>query len=490
MTRNSIKNKFTIGFLIIFLASNILLNLAVRQSIENNRINEIQKSMNTLLNSSREFIKGTLNLERGELTASALQKSAYNLAVKLSILNNSYVGIRDNNGKIIEEINTNIPVEAVMNKKDVAYTLQNKSYYYVSEADGRTILSFSYPLYFENRFIGIISFRQDYTENYKRDQALIDRITMIQIIALLLSIIFSFFLINKLTKPLKLLTLGIENMRKGLYEGEISVNSSDEIGTLAAIFNKMRAEIREYIINIQNEKDKVLKMENARKEFFDNITHELKTPLTGISAYAQILSSGLEDEEFRQRASERILEESNRLHELVLDLIEVSKGKTEIEEESIEVNLAELIGKVMIDLGKKAENYRIQIQSDIKGYKLNGKKHKLEQLFINLLDNAIKYSVKNSKVLITGYQKEGETCVIIENRAEQKEIFATEDLFVPFTKRSNKEYGSRGLGLSICKNIMEMHNGEIQIEWKDFKVKTILRFSANKNFTGNNLETT
>lgn len=318
---------------------------------------------------------------------------------------------------------------------------------------------------------------------------MIERITLIQIVALFLSVIFSCLLIRKLTKPLKLLTLGMESMRKGQYEGEISVNSSDEIGTLALIFNKMWAEIRQYVINIENKKDKVLKMENTRKEFFDNITHELKTPLTGISAYAQILSSGLEDEEFRRRASERILEESNRLHELVLDLIEVSKGKTEIEEENIEVNLAELIGKVMIDLGKKAVNYTIQIKSDIKDYKINGKKHKLEQLFINLLDNAIKYSIPNSTVFITGYLKEGETCVVIENTAEEKEILDTENLFLPFTKRSNKEYGSRGLGLPICKNIMQIHHGKIQIEWENFKVKTILHF-PDENISDNNLETT
>lgn len=484
MKRNSIKSKFTFGFLIIFLISNTVLNLFIRQAVRVHRENNIKTDKNALMNSTREFIRESLILDKGEISEEALKKSAYSLAIKLRVLNNSYIAIRDTKGRLIEEVNTDIPSEIIKDDEDIRYTFENKSYYILKKYGNRRILLFSYPLYFESKFVGIISFREDYTSIYDDDRNLINLITIIQTATIILSIIFAYILIKRFTRPLKTLTDNIDNMRQGDYGGEIEVKSKDEIGILANAFNVMKKEIGEYIIKIKDEKEKVLRLENTRQEFFNNITHELKTPLTGISSYAQILEQGTDDKEFSKRAAARIKEESDRLHDMVLDLIEISKGNTEIDEEIRSVDVYELIQKVVRDLEKKSEKFGVNIVLKLKKVEIPGREQKLYQLLINVIDNAIKYGSRNTDIIIALSSTIGFASISIENLSSIKEIEDTEELFIPFKKAGNKEKGSRGLGLSICRKITELHGGTIVMQWENHKVKTIIKL---KN--GNTLET-
>ena len=89
----------------------------------------------------------------------------------------------------------------------------------------------------------------------------------------------------------------------------------------------MNSKIQQQITTIKSEKEKVETLENSRKQFFDNVTHEIKTPLTAIIGYAEMIKDNIVDsEEFKQKSIERIYSESRRLNLLVLDLINISKG--------------------------------------------------------------------------------------------------------------------------------------------------------------------
>lgn len=477
MKKSSIKIKFILGFLVIFFTSNMALNLYIRKSIEENRKISIRDEKSALFKSSREFIRNTLEGDMGEISEDALKKSAYGLVVKLSVLNNSYVSIRDCNGDLIEEINTDIPIEAINENSDVKEAIKNNAYYVLDNYGGRAVLRFSYPLYLNNKFLGVVCFREDYSNVNSRDIGLINNITIIQVITLIIAIIFSAVLINRLMNPLKTLTRKIEDMRNGIYDGEIRVKSKDEIGILANTFNIMKDEISQYILSLEVEQAKVMKLEKTRQEFFNNITHELKTPLTGISSYAQILEEGVDDEEFSKRAATRIKQESDRLHGLVLDLIEVSKGNTEIEEEEARIDISKLIEKVSNDLYKKAEGYGARIVLELEKIELVGREKKLQQLFINVIDNAIKYSVPNKEIRIKTFRYNGFINIEIENHSEKEYMENTEQLFLPFMKVDSREKGSRGLGLNISRKIVETHKGTIEIKWQNYKVQTLIKFS-------------
>lgn len=474
MIKSGVRTKFIIGFLLIFVISNSILNVFIRNSINTNRNRSIQNEKTILLNSSREFIKSVLENEVGNVSEEAFIKSSYNIALKLSVLNNSYVAIRDKSGKLMEENNSDIPKQAIECDEDVKYALKDKAYYLLKNYGEKTIILFSYPVYIDNKNIGIISFRQDYTTTYNEYDSLIKNITIIQIVTVFLAVLFAAVLIGRITKPLKMLTKKIDDMKNGDYDGEIKIKSHDEIGILAKAFNEMREEIKNYIGNLKEEKDKVTKLEKAKQEFYNNITHELKTPLTGISSYAQILEEGIDDEEFSKRAASRIRQESDRLHGLVLDLIEVSKGKSEIIEDKQNVNLKKMIERVCADLQKKAEGYDVKFMLCLEDSVIYGRNKKLQQLFINLIDNAIKYSMPNTDIAIKVINKEKNSEIIIENVNETEYVDDTEKFFEPFIKVNSQEKGSRGLGLNICRKIVLMHNGTIKILWKDHKVQTII----------------
>lgn len=474
MIKSSVRSKFIMGFLLIFIISSSILNVFIRKSIYRNRDRNIKNEKTILLNSSREFIKGVLENEVGDVSEKSLIKSSYNIALKLSVLNNSYVAIHDKSGKLIEESNTNIPRKAIEEDDDIKNALNNRAYYSLKNYGEKTINLFSYPLYINDNYIGIVSFRQDYTTNNNEYNNLIKRISIIQIAAIIIAVLFSAVLIGRITKPLKMLTKKINDMKNGNYDGEIVVKSNDEIGTMAKTFNEMREEIKSYIGNLKEEKDKVTKLEKAKQEFYNNITHELKTPLTGISSYAQILEEGTDDEEFVKRAASRIRQESDRLHGLVLDLIEVSKGKTEIFEDKTDVNLKYIVERVCTDLQKKADGYEVEFNLNIEDSIIQGMSQRLQQLFINLIDNAVKYSIPNSEINICLTNRENDVEIIIENKNEKECVENTEQLFEPFIKVNSKERGSRGLGLNICRKIVSMHNGTIRILWTDYIVKTVI----------------
>lgn len=128
MIKGRVRSKFIIGFLLIFIISSSMLNLFIRKSIYRNRDRNIKNEKTILLNSSREFIKGVLENEVGDVSEKALIKSSYNIALKLSVLNNSYVAIHDKSGKLIEESNTNIARRAIEEDDDVKNALNNKAY--------------------------------------------------------------------------------------------------------------------------------------------------------------------------------------------------------------------------------------------------------------------------------------------------------------------------------------------------------------------------
>ena len=140
---------------------------------------------------------------------------------------------------------------------------------------------------------------------------------------------------------------------------------------------------------INKEKSKVDALSNHRKEFFDNLTHEIKTPLTAITGYAEMLKEGMViDEKFEKRAINRIYLESERVNRLVLDLIAVSKGLSENIEESKVINAKTIIDPLVEDLQIKADKYSLDIISKV----LDGDILVQEDKYIFTVKNKIKSS--------------------------------------------------------------------------------------------------
>ncbi|RGH56411.1 PAS domain S-box protein [Ruminococcus sp. AM36-18] len=210
------------------------------------------------------------------------------------------------------------------------------------------------------------------------------------------------------------------------------------------------------------------KAEKMRREFTANVTHELKTPLTSISGYAEIIASGLVKPDDIPNFANKIHKESGRLLSLISDIMELSQLDEKFsDEEFAPVDLAGVASEVAEDLSSNAEKHGITITVDTKTAVINGNRNQIYELIYNLCDNAIRYNRENGSVkIITGddnehpFVKVADTGIGIPEK-HHKRVF---ERFYRVDKSRSKETGGTGLGLAIVKHITERHGGEISLE--------------------------
>ena len=224
------------------------------------------------------------------------------------------------------------------------------------------------------------------------------------------------------------------------------------------------------------------KAEKMRREFTANVTHELKTPLTSISGYAEIIASGLVKPDDIPNFANKIHKESGRLLSLISDIMELSQLDEKFsDEEFAPVDLAGVAAEVAEDLRSNAEKHGITITVDTKTAVINGNRNQIYELIYNLCDNAIRYNRENGSVkIMTGddnehpFVKVADTGIGIPEK-HHKRVF---ERFYRVDKSRSKETGGTGLGLAIVKHITERHGGEISLESSEQGTTFTARFSC------------
>lgn len=232
--------------------------------------------------------------------------------------------------------------------------------------------------------------------------------------------------------------------------------------------NDVYEELTPLLVNIENQNRAKEEIANMRKEFSANVSHELKTPLTSISGYAEIMKSGLVKPEDMAPFSEKIYNEASRLIVLIEDIIKLSKldeKNSSLEKE--QVDLYELCAETCNRLLFLAERKNIRLQLTGERVYVFGVRQILNEMIFNICENAIKYNVDGGSVKIwLGNTPEG-IKVIVEDTGigipeeEQERVF---ERFYRVDKSHSKETGGTGLGLSIVKHGAIFHGAEIKIE--------------------------
>lgn len=223
----------------------------------------------------------------------------------------------------------------------------------------------------------------------------------------------------------------------------------------------------ERIEQSNKEKEAVATM---RREFSANVSHELKTPLTSISGYAEIMKDGLVRPEDMQHFSEKIYQEASRLITLVEDIIKLSRldeGRVELEKE--EVDLYELSREIISRLAPQAAKNRVRLELTGESVKYTGIRQILDEMIYNITENAIKYNNPGGKVSVwAGNTLQGKKVVVTDNGIgiPEDQIDRIFERFYRVDKSHSKERGGTGLGLSIVKHGVMLHHGEVHVESK------------------------
>ena len=208
--------------------------------------------------------------------------------------------------------------------------------------------------------------------------------------------------------------------------------------------------------------------EAVRKEFSANVSHELKTPLTSISGYAEIMKSGIVKPEDMPRFSEKIYNEARRLITLVEDIIKLShldEGKVELEKEDID--LYELTREIISRLAPQASAKKVHMELTGESVIYNGVRQILDEMVYNICENAIKYNKEGGEIRIwVGNTLNGKKIIVTDTgigipKNQQERIF---ERFYRVDKSHSKEIGGTGLGLSIVKHGAILHNAKIHVD--------------------------
>lgn len=238
-------------------------------------------------------------------------------------------------------------------------------------------------------------------------------------------------------------------------------------------------ELKPFTKRIAEENYEKTQREELRKQFTANVSHELKTPLTSISGFAEILKNGGTDEKTTKDFAGTIYEESQRMISLVNDIIKLSKldeKSISLEKEPIELlGLSKEIAKIL-SASAKAKNIKLDVHGD--SGKIMGVQPVIYEMIYNLIDNAIKYNVQNGTVEVTvkeenpekGHTFGNKTVISVRDtgigipKNEQDRVF---ERFYRIDKSRSKELGGTGLGLSIVKHAAKFHDAAINLSSKE-----------------------
>ena len=207
--------------------------------------------------------------------------------------------------------------------------------------------------------------------------------------------------------------------------------------------------------------------ERMRKEFSANVSHELKTPLTSISGYAELMKNELVQEKDIPGFSGKIYDEAQRLLTLVNDIISISQlDEKDIMVSKESVDLYELADEICTRLRPVAEKLSITLELKGKSIKIITVRQMMYDMLYNLCDNGIKYNIENGTVIISIYEKDEHPVICVSDTGigipmeYQERIF---ERFYRIDKSHSKQTGGTGLGLSIVKHVVEYQGGYIEI---------------------------
>lgn len=348
-------------------------------------------------------------------------------------------------------------VEAVLKGKDIVN--QRYSTYYNTQ-----MLVVGTPIYSSTgEILGTVFLHspvKEITSNINR--AYIFLFTAI-LIAVLLTGIMGLFYSKQITKPIMAMNATAKEMAKGNYKALTNIKQKDEIGQLSSSIDNLATELDSKISEIE-------KLEQMRKDLISNVSHEFRTPLTLIRGSAEALLDEIyTNDEDKKRQYLRIQEEAKGLERLVNDLLDLSRlqsGKFDMRFEQIDlVMLVDDAAKSIQDIANKKN---IGIITDLPDYvpPVLGDYYRLRQLFIILLDNAIKYSNDNSKVEIKVIVKDKIKIKIVDygiGISKEDIPYIWERFYKSDRSRSNTS-GGAGLGLAIAKYLVESHDGMIKAD--------------------------
>ena len=272
----------------------------------------------------------------------------------------------------------------------------------------------------------------------------------------IIALLLGFWIARSFAAPLSRMTNMAQLYSEGDYKQRLEIDRQDEIGELAKTLNLFA--------------ETAAQREATRRDFIANASHELKTPVTAIQGITEtLLEDASMDDETRQQFLQKVNDQSIRLSQLISDLLALSRLESSGADSFKNIDLKEIIEDSckVLQFFAKEKTLSLDVRCPENKVVISGDEESLNQLLINLLDNAIKYTPEGGKVTVQLTTNHEQVIIEVEDNgigielAEQKRIF---ERFYRVDKARSKTLGGTGLGLSIVKHIVIRHQGHIALE--------------------------
>lgn len=317
----------------------------------------------------------------------------------------------------------------------ISDTLNEQTYYYAVRLNDGTVLRLS---------------RETQTM-LRQVLGFLPAVSVMLLIVLALDILLSGIITNRIVEPINQIDL-------------LHPKQNQTYSELTPLLDR----IEQQNIDIQNQIEEIKEAENMRKEFSANVSHELKTPLTTISGYAELMKDGLVKPEDMERFSGTIYKEARRLISMIEDIIKLSRlDENQVELEKKDVDLYELMFQIKTDLDHKLKKEDVTFYIRGVHTKIYGVYQILYEMFFNICENAVKYNRPKGKVVVTIITMDDKPTVVVEDTGigiPKDDVDRVFERFYRVDKsHSNQKEGS-GLGLSIVKHGAKYHHASIEVE--------------------------
>ena len=496
--RFGIRPKMFLGLLVVFVASVLLLNFILTKQLSEAMEDQIQSDLVKLRNNTEVYVRqvmlleGSPDLSDPQISSSLLpglldelyDTSGFPLAfynADQTLLHATHAGLFSAEA---------FPAKAFLTASD-----GTASYQLRYDMESFCYAKFVMPIRISDDILGYLLYHIDYTDLQLEKAETTSTVLQITIMVMAATLLFSILLLTHFTTPLgRLMALTGRFKEQGVSTQELQIQKEtlglklarrhDEIGHLSRNYAEMLDTIQRQLSLIQQDRNRIFQLLSSKQAFFDNVTHELKTPLTTIQGYAQLIQdNGTSDPELLQVGLDHILNESARLHTMVLQLLEMSNVKNTYELHPLD--LTTLLISVTEAMELKANRYQSHLKLTCPEHlSLRGQEDRLRQLVINLIDNAIKYGAPKKTIEISAGRRQkvpasppdtanedstNSTLVYLQIKNEGKGMTPEQaaHIFEPFyrvDKNFSREQGSSGLGLSICQKIAQEHQAHIEVE--------------------------
>jgi len=278
----------------------------------------------------------------------------------------------------------------------------------------------------------------------------------VDVILLVVMLVVLFYIVRKMMYPLELLSNATKEIAAGDYAKRIEIGSDDEFGKLAEQFNIMTESIAKQIQLLEEES-------STRQNLVDNMAHELRTPLTAILGYAEYVKMARIEEEEKQEVLDYIISQVNRMKKMSDTLLQLARLREE-EPEYQQIQVRELFHVIELSFEKRVREKQLTLQMASGVDEISGNQDLLIVLLENLIENAVRASDAGEVIAVECCKNENQVCFQVIDHGigmAPKELEKIVQPFYRVDKDRSRRNGGVGLGVTLCRQIAEYHNGSL-----------------------------